>query len=99
MTLSLKSGGADPVTVEDFTADATDLVGAKGNLSQVEVGVDASGLTRTGESGRGPKGRFGLQASRMSLEDFSTTAHTLTSGSFKLSGLGLNIKRGTGKCG
>ncbi|MGC9538902.1 DUF6230 family protein [Streptomyces sp. UG1] len=99
VTLSLKSGGNSPATVENFTADATDVLGAKGSLSQVEVGVDASQLNRAGEGGRGPKGRFGLQASGMSLQDFSTTAHNLTSGSFKLSGLDLHIKRGSAACG
>ncbi|WP_030609552.1 DUF6230 family protein [Streptomyces fulvoviolaceus] len=99
VTLTLKSGGSEPVAVTDFIADATQVLGEKGKLSDVEVGVDASRLTRAVEGGRGPQGRFGLQASALSLQDFETTAQTLTSGSFTLSGLDLNVKRGSVACG
>ena len=99
VAVRLRSGAGGTVDVRDFVADAEAVVGKQAALDDLEVGVDASVLSRGVRGATGPRGRFGLQASGLRVDDFGATAKAATGGSFRLSGIDLSVVRGKGSCG
>ncbi|WAZ24846.1 DUF6230 family protein [Streptomyces cinnabarinus] len=80
--------GAEKVTASDLTTDSTELSGDAA-FSNIEIGNDASTLTKGGV--QGPKGVFSQQADTVRIADLRQTNYATTAGVFKLPGLKLRF--------
>ncbi|CCK26664.1 cholesterol esterase [Streptomyces davaonensis JCM 4913] len=80
--------GAEKVTASDLATDSTELSGDAA-FSNIEIGNDASTLTKGGV--QGPKGVFSQQADTVRIADLRQTNYATTAGVFKLPGLKLRF--------
>ncbi|MFE5186224.1 DUF6230 family protein [Streptomyces sp. NPDC056628] len=81
-------GGAEKVTARDLTTDSTELSGDAA-FSNIEIGNDASTLTKAGV--KGPIGVFSQQADTVRIAHLRQTNYATTAGVFKLPGLKLRF--------
>jgi hypothetical protein len=95
-TLVITAGESTPVEGTNLVIDIEQLQG-NAEFSKIEIGRDASTLDKA-EGGQGPAGGFGLQADKITVSDMKMTTWAVTSGSLRLSGLGLAIKPGDHEC-
>ncbi|MGK5638554.1 DUF6230 family protein [Streptomyces sp. URMC 126] len=90
VTFKLSAGGkAGPVTARNLVLNSEDLVG-DARFGQVEIGRDAATLDRV-PGVRGEPGRFGLQASDVSVDGVRSHSWSATGGDFRLRGLKLTV--------
>ncbi|MFJ7077377.1 DUF6230 family protein [Streptomyces sp. NPDC098781] len=80
--------GAEKVTATDLATDSTELSGDAA-FSNIEIGNDASTLTKAGV--KGPIGVFSQQADTVRIADLRQTNYATTAGVFKLPGLKLRF--------
>ena len=95
-TLVITAGEATPVEGTDLVIDIEQLRG-DAEFGGIEIGRDASTLDKA-EGGQGPVGGFGLQSDDITVSDMELTTWAVTSGSLRLSGLGLSVKPGDHEC-
>ncbi len=95
-TLVITAGEGAPVEGTNLVIDIEQLRG-DAEFGAIEIGRDASTLDRA-EGGQGPAGGFGLQADTITVSDMRMTTWAVTSGSLRLSGLGLAVKPGDHEC-
>ncbi|MFD6096945.1 DUF6230 family protein [Nocardiopsis flavescens] len=95
-TLVITAGEGTPVEGTNLVIDIEQLRG-DAEFGEIEIGRDASTLDRA-EGGQGPAGGFGLQADTITVSDMRMTTWAVTSGSLRLSGLGLAVKPGDHEC-
>ncbi|MDE3719822.1 DUF6230 family protein [Nocardiopsis sp. N85] len=95
-TLVITAGASTPVEGTNLVIDIEQLRG-NAEFSEIEIGRDASTLDKA-DGGQGPAGGFGLQADKITVSDMKMTTWAVTSGSLRLSGLGLSIKPGAHEC-
>ncbi|WP_217213433.1 DUF6230 family protein [Streptomyces sp. AC550_RSS872] len=81
-------GGREKVSASDLTTDSTELSGDAA-FSNIEIGNDASTLTKAGV--KGPIGVFSQQADTVRIADLRQTNYATTAGVFKLPGLKLGF--------
>ncbi|SFD49563.1 DUF6230 family protein [Streptomyces aidingensis] len=99
VTLRL-GAGADPdqpVQAENLFIDVAQL-DADAEFTNIDIGVPAGGTSK-GPDPTGPydPNSFAQQADKVTLTDVKQTAWATTAGTFKLSGLKLNLHRGNDK--
>ncbi|SIO90904.1 DUF6230 family protein [Nocardiopsis sp. JB363] len=95
-TLVITAGEESPVEGTSMVIDIEQLQG-DAEFGEIEIGRDASTLDKA-DNGQGPEGGFGLQADSISVDEMELTSWAVTSGSLRLSGLGLAIKPGNHEC-
>lgn len=97
VTLVVKAGQGDtPAKAENMVIDVEQLSG-DAEFSNMEIGRDASTLENaTGSTGE--VGGFGQQADTVNITDLKQTAWSVNAGTFKLTGLQLNVKPGNHEC-
>ncbi len=91
INLLIKAGGnGTPVTAEDLTLDGTEQSG-DASFSNIEIGNDASTLTKAGV--KGPAGVFSQQADTIRIANLRSTNYATTAAVFKLPGLKLSFSQ------
>lgn len=102
MTMKLGAGaeGSPAVEAKKLYIDADDI-NADATFRNIDIGVDVD----KGSKGPGPAkgdhyqgGSFGQQADSATFKHIKQRAWATTAGTFKLSGLKMNIKKGTHEC-
>jgi Family of unknown function (DUF6230) len=81
----------------DKPAKATDLLIGMSELSgdatftNINIGADASKLTKGGDKAHGTQGWFGQEADGVVITDLKQTAYSTSAGTFTLTGLNLKV--------
>jgi len=98
VTLVLKAGGAaGPVTATDLVLDFTSLQG-DAEFTNVEIGRDASTLTKGPNGVVGAKGMFGQQGDHIKVVGVKQNTWATTAGTFKLKGMSIALVPGSKPC-
>ncbi|KOT87683.1 cholesterol esterase [Streptomyces sp. NRRL F-5755] len=107
VTMQLKAGGKGGPRVEakKLYIDADDLQ-TNATFTNVDIGVSVDSTTKgpgpakPGEGGQGSylSNSFAQQAEKVHFEDVKQRAWATTAGTFKLSGLHMNVSRGKNEC-
>ncbi|KAA6213917.1 cholesterol esterase [Streptomyces albofaciens JCM 4342] len=107
VTMQLKAGGKGGPRVEakKLYIDADDLQ-TNATFTNVDIGVSVDSTTKgpgpakPGEGGQGSylPNSFAQQAEKVHFEDVKQRAWATTAGTFKLSGLHMNVSRGKNEC-
>jgi hypothetical protein len=90
------NAGADPkkpALATDLLIGVKDLAG-DAVFENINIGQDASTLTKGGADARGAIGTFGQEASNVTITDLRQTAVSTTAGTFTLNGLSLKLNVG-----
>ncbi|MET9712807.1 DUF6230 family protein [Nocardiopsis alba] len=95
-TLVITAGADTPVEGTSMVIDIEQLQG-NAEFGSIEIGRDASTLDKA-DGGQGPAGGFGLQADTITVSEMEMTSWAVSSGSLRLSGLGLAIRPGNHEC-
>jgi hypothetical protein len=95
ISLVIRAGRAvgNPATATDLLIDASSLTG-NATFNNIQIGVDASELSRAGANARGLQGQFGQQAESVVIANLHQVAWSTTAGQFNLNGLDLSISTG-----
>lgn len=97
ISLNLTAGKKNPVEASNLFVDATQLSG-DAVFSNIEIGRDASTLDKGPAEAIGMQDLFAQQADTVSITDLHQTAWATNAGTFKLSGLSMNISKGKKEC-
>ncbi|MFF4993462.1 DUF6230 family protein [Streptomyces sp. NPDC000656] len=97
ISLNLTAGTKAPVEASNLFVDATQLSG-DAVFSNIEIGRDASTLDKGPAEAVGMQDLFAQQADTVSITDLQQTAWATNAGTFKLSGLSMNISKGKKEC-
>ncbi|WP_245252480.1 DUF6230 family protein [Streptomyces sp. KCTC 0041BP] len=97
ISLNLTAGGKTPVEASNLFVDATQLSG-DAVFSNIEIGRDASTLNKGPAEAQGMQDLFAQQADTVSITGLHQTAWATNAGTFKLSGLSMNISKGKKEC-
>ncbi|MFF9010546.1 DUF6230 family protein [Streptomyces goshikiensis] len=97
ISLNLTAGGKTPVEASNLFVDATQLSG-DAVFSNIEIGHDASTLDKGPAEAQGMQDLFAQQADTVSITGLHQTAWATNAGTFKLSGLSMNISKGKKEC-
>jgi hypothetical protein len=85
--------GNAPAEATDLLIDMTSLKG-DATFSNIQIGIDASDLTKGGPNARGLQGSFAQQADSVVITNLKQVAWSTTAGTFKLTGLDLSLSTG-----
>jgi hypothetical protein len=83
----------NPATATDLLIDAVSLKG-DASFTNIQIGMDASDLSRAGPTAHGLQGQFGQQAEKVTITNLRQVAWSTTAGEFNLNGLDLSISTG-----
>ncbi|MFD7782142.1 DUF6230 family protein [Streptomyces nojiriensis] len=97
ISLNLTAGKKTPVEASNLFVDATQLAG-DAVFTNIEIGRDASTLDKGPAEAQGMQDLFAQQADTVSITDLQQTAWATNAGTFKLSGLGMNVSKGKKEC-
>lgn len=97
ISLNLTAGQKTPVEAGNLFVDATQLSG-DAVFSNIEIGRDASTLDKGPAEAKGMQDLFAQQADTVSITNLQQTAWATNAGTFKLSGLKMNISKGKKEC-
>ncbi|MFG2616403.1 DUF6230 family protein [Streptomyces sp. NPDC048507] len=97
ISLNLTAGDKDPVEASNLFVDATQL-GGDAVFTNIEIGRDASTLDKGPAEAVGMQDLFAQQADTVSITKLQQTAWATNAGTFKLSGLNMNISKGKKEC-
>ncbi|RSS80315.1 cholesterol esterase [Streptomyces sp. WAC06614] len=97
ISLNLTAGDKTPVEASNLFVDATQL-GGNAEFKNIEIGRDASTLDKGPADAQGMQDLFGQQADSVTISDLRQTAWATNAGTFKLSGLEMNISKGKKEC-
>ncbi len=97
ISLNLTAGKKNPVEASNLFVDATQLSG-DAVFSNIEIGRDASTLDKGPAEAIGMQDLFAQQADTVNITDLHQTAWATNAGTFKLSGLSMNISKGKKEC-
>ncbi|MFD7628632.1 DUF6230 family protein [Streptomyces sp. NPDC059851] len=97
ISLNLTAGKKAPVEASNLFVDATQLSG-NAVFTNIEIGRDASTLDKGPAEAVGMQDLFAQQADTVSITDLQQTAWATNAGTFKLSGLSMNISKGKKEC-
>ena len=98
ISLTIRAG-KDP----DNPAVATDLLigvdelNGEATFTNINIGQDASTLTKGGKNAHGAAGSFGQEADSVIIDGLKQTAYSTTAGTFKLTGLNMKVNIGSDK--
>ncbi|WP_406368409.1 DUF6230 family protein [Streptomyces sp. NBC_01546] len=97
ISLNLTAGQKRPVEASNLFVDATQLSG-DAVFTNIEIGRDASTLDKGPADAQGMQDLFAQQADTVSITDLRQTAWATNAGTFKLSGLSMDISKGKKEC-
>ncbi len=97
ISLNLTAGKKDPVEASNLFVDATQLAG-DAVFKNIEIGRDASTLDKGPAEAVGMQDLFAQQADTVTISNLQQTAWATNAGTFKLSGLSMNISKGKKEC-
>ncbi|UNO42327.1 DUF6230 family protein [Streptomyces sp. MST-110588] len=97
ISLNLSAGKKKPVEATNLFVDATQLSG-NADFDNIEIGRDASTLDKGPETAQGMQDLFAQQADKVKITKLRQTAWATNAGTFKLSGLSMNITKGKKEC-
>jgi hypothetical protein len=96
ISLTINAGGdpKNPALATDLLIGMKDL-GGDAVFENINIGQDASTLTRGGAEAHGAVGAFGQQASDITITNLRQTAVSTSAGTFTLNGLSLKLNVGS----
>ncbi|SCK35155.1 hypothetical protein H181DRAFT_02887 [Streptomyces sp. WMMB 714] len=100
MKLGAGAAGGPEVEAKKLYVDADDIA-ANATFKNVDIGVAADETTKGPGPNKGDKylpGSFAQQADTATFTDVKQRAWATTAGTFKLSGLKMNVKKGKNEC-
>ncbi|MFG2221959.1 DUF6230 family protein [Streptomyces sp. NPDC048644] len=98
ISLNLSAGtGKTPVKADDLFVDATQLSG-NASFHRIEIGRDASTLTKGPDGAQGLQDLFAQQADDVAIDHLRQTAWATNAGTFRLSGLSMKVSKGKKEC-
>ncbi|MFE2323374.1 DUF6230 family protein [Streptomyces sp. NPDC059385] len=97
ISLSLTAGRDKPVEASNLFVDATQLAG-DAEFRNIEIGRDASTLDKGPAEAQGMQDLFAQQADTVRIANLQQTAWATNAGTFKLSGLRMDISKGKKEC-
>ncbi|MCB5907095.1 DUF6230 family protein [Streptomyces pinistramenti] len=98
ISLNLSAGtGKTPVKADDLFVDATQLSG-NASFHRIEIGRDASTLTKGPDGAQGLQDLFAQQADDVTIDHLRQTAWATNAGTFRLTGLSMKISKGKKEC-
>ncbi|GAA0285654.1 DUF6230 family protein [Streptomyces polychromogenes] len=97
ISLNLTAGQKAPVEASNLFVDATQLAG-DAQFTNIEIGRDASTLDKGPAEAQGMQDLFAQQADKVTISSLQQTAWATNAGTFKLSGLSMNISKGKKEC-
>jgi len=97
IVLRIEAGkdSANPVEASDLLIGMSELSG-DATFTNIDIGVDASTLTRDGRATHGAVGGFGQEAESVTIDNLKQKAYSTSASTFKLSGMSLKLYVGTG---
>jgi hypothetical protein len=93
MVIHAGQGAGAPAEASDLLIDLSSLKG-DATFSNIQIGIDASDLTKGGANARGLQGSFAQQADSVTINNLKQVAWSTTAGTFKLTGLDLSVSTG-----
>jgi hypothetical protein len=97
VTLKINAGKASPVIAEDIMIDMSQLDG-DATFTTMEIGNDASTLSKGPAKAKGFQDMFGQQADKIHIDNLRQVTYATSAGSFKLTGLHLTVNKGRDEC-
>ncbi|MCK7626514.1 DUF6230 family protein [Streptomyces sp. RS10V-4] len=97
ISLKLTAGNGDPVKATNLFVDATQLAG-NASFHHIEIGRDASTLTKGPDDAQGLQDLFAQQADDVSITQLRQTAWATNAGTFRLTGLSMKVSKGSKEC-
>ena len=86
----------NPVQADDLLIGMSDL-GGDATFTNIDIGTDASTLSKDGASTHGDVGGFGQEADRVIINNLHQTAYSTSATTFTLPGMNLHLYVGNGK--
>jgi hypothetical protein len=83
----------NPAEATDLLIDLSSLKG-DATFQNIQIGIDASDLTKGGANAKGMQGSFAQQADSVVITNLRQVAWSTTAGTFKLTGLDLGVSAG-----
>lgn len=93
MVIHAGQAAGAPAEATDLLIDLTSLKG-DATFTNIQIGIDASDLTKGGDKAKGLQGSFAQQADSVVITDLKQVAWSTTAGTFKLTGLDLSLSTG-----
>jgi hypothetical protein len=90
-------GGGNPATATDLLIDMTQLSG-DATFTNIQIGQDASTLSKGPQSAVGQAGGFGQQADKVVINHLRQVAWSTSAGTFTLNGLDLHVSLSKEEC-
>lgn len=87
---------ANPVEATDLLIGMSELSG-DATFENIDIGQDASTLTKDGREEHGAVGGFGQQSDTVTIKNLRQIAYSTSASTFKLSGMSLKLHVGDGK--
>jgi hypothetical protein len=96
ISLIIRAGREEgnPAVAENLLIGMTKLSGTT-TFKEIDIGVDASKVTKGGTKVDGAVGGFAQQADHVTIENLRQTAYSTQAGTFKLTGLSLQLSIAT----
>jgi hypothetical protein len=96
LTLRVTAGSAAPVTASNLVINLTEFSGDV-TFTGLQLGVDASTVDRV-PGVRGTKGSYAQQSDEVVIDGFRATARLTTAGTFRLTGMRMELRTGRQEC-
>jgi hypothetical protein len=98
ITLRIEAGNdpKNPVEAEDLLIGMSELSG-NATFKGIDIGQDASTLSKGGKEAHGEVGGFGQQADTVTIEGLRQKAYSTSASTFKLTGMSLKLYVGQSK--
>jgi hypothetical protein len=93
MVIHAGQAAGAPAEATDLLIDLTSLKG-DATFENIQIGIDASDLTKGGANAKGLQGSFAQQADSVVITNLKQVAWSTTAGTFKLTGLDLSLTTG-----
>ncbi|WP_027342017.1 DUF6230 family protein [Hamadaea tsunoensis] len=99
VTLVIKAGGSGTPATADNLLIGMDFLGGDATFHSINIGTDASALTKGGTPGSvGMPGAFGQEADSVDITNVKQRAYTTSAGTFALNGLTMQLVPGSAEC-
>lgn len=97
-TLVIHAGqGDDPVTANDLFIDMSQMNG-DATFTNMEIGTDASTLTKGPSNAKGQQDMFSQQADTIHVDNLRQVAWASSAGVFHLNGMSMSVTTGSHEC-
>jgi hypothetical protein len=98
LTLRINAGGGDEaVQADNLLVDLSHLEG-DATFKNIEIGNDASKVNKGPANAKGFQDMFAQQADSVHIDNLRQNSYATSAGTFRLSGLNLNLNKGRNEC-